>query len=189
MAAVDTHWKKGGSVRTIITAAIAAVLLFAGALAATAVIGGQATAQEGDDAPTEELTRPHPGALLQETLDELVVAGTITQAQADAITDALAAKVEEHRGEIQAWRDQRRDQLRDARHEGFFLGRYLDDGVVDAAELDEIMSRLPDDHWLKDPNGPAAPYLEDDQLTVDELRQLHDDLHQLRREDAQDSSA
>lgn len=175
--------------RTIITAAIVAVLLFAGALAATAVIGGQATAQESDDAPTDEQARPHPGGLLQETLDELVADGTITQDQADAIVDAVTAKAEERRDEFQQRRDERGDGFREGRRRGFFLGRYLDDGVIDAAELDEIMGALPDDHWLKDPDGPAAPFLEDDQLTVDELRQLHDSLHELRQSNAEGTSA
>lgn len=170
--------------RAIITAAIVAMLLVGGALAANAVIGGQATAQESDDAPAEDQARFRPGGLLAETLDELVADGTITQAQADAITDSLAAKVEEHRDEF----EQRRDRFRDGRHRGFFLGRYLDDDVIDADELAEIMGQLPDDHWLNDPDGPAAPYLEDDQLTVDELRQLHEDLHELRESNAEGTS-
>lgn len=174
--------------RTIITAATVAVLLFAGALAANAVIGGQATAQESDDAPTDETATLHPGGFLQETLDELVADNAITQAQADAIVDALAAKREEHRDELDARLQERGERFRDGRRKAFFLGRYLEDGVIDAAELDEIMAQLPDDHWLKDPDGPAAPYLEDDQLTVDELRQIHDALHQLRESNAEGTS-
>jgi hypothetical protein len=176
-------------VRTIITAAIVAVLLVAGALGATAVIGGQATAQESDDAPTDEQARPYRGALLQETLDELVTDGTITQDQADAIIDAIGAKREEYRDELQQWREEHGDGFREGRRRGFFLGRYLDDGVIDADELAEIMAALPDDHWLKDPDGPAAPFLEDDELTLDELRQLHDDLHELRQSNAEDTAA
>jgi hypothetical protein len=179
---------KGGSVRTIITAAIVALLLFAGALAVTAVIGGQATAQESDDAPNDEQARPHPGGLLQETLDELVAAGTITQAQADAIEGALAAKREERKDELQQWRRQRGDGFNYGMRRGFFFGRYLDDGVIDAAELEELMAALPDDHWLKDPEGPAAPFLEDDQLTLAELRRLHESLHELRRSNAEGTS-
>ncbi len=153
--------------RTIITAVIAAVVIAAGAFTATAVVGGQATAQESDEPAVEQHDRRHKGAILEETLSELVAAGTITQAQADAITDALAAKAEEYQEEREqrrAERQQRRGQFRS----------YLEDGVVDSDELAEFLAGLPDDHWLKDPDGPAAPYLEDGQLTTDELRQLRD---------------
>ncbi|MFB3099394.1 MAG: hypothetical protein ACE1ZX_05090, partial [Acidimicrobiia bacterium] len=47
------------------------------------------------------------------------------------------------------------------------------DGVIDAAEI----AALPDDHPLKDPNGPAAEYLDDGQLTADEMSQLREELH------------
>ena len=174
--------------RTIITAAVAAIVLAAGAFAATAVVGGQATAQESDEsAPAHD--RPPKRAIVQETLAELVADGTITQAQADAITDALAAKAEEYKDEIEQWREEHRDRIRDGKRRAFRLGQYLEDGVIDSAELDEIMDQVPDDHWLKDPDGPAAPYLADGQVTADELRRLHEDLRQLRQDKREEPSA
>ena len=154
--------------RTIITAVIAAVVIAAGAFAATAVVAGQATAQESDEpAIDQQHVKRHRGAILEETLSELVAAGTITQAQADAITEALAAKAEEYQEERQQRREDRQERRAQFRS-------YLEDSVVDGDELAEFLSGLPDDHWLKDPNGPAAPYLEDGQLTTDELRRLRE---------------
>ena len=51
---------------------------------------------------------------------------------------------------------------------GLRLGSLLDDGVITQEEIDG----LPDGHPLKDPDGPAAEYLDDGQLTLDELREL-----------------
>lgn len=175
--------------RTIITAAIAAVILAAGAFAATAVVGSQATAQESDEIAPLRHDRPGRGAILEETLAELVADDIITRAQADAISEALAAKAEEYKDEIQQWREEHRDQIRDGKRRAFRLGQYLEDGVIDSAELDEIMEQVPDDHWLKDPDGPAAKYLADDQVTADELRQLHEELRDLRQAEKGDASA
>lgn len=174
--------------RTIMIAALAALVVAGGALAATAVVGGQATAQETDENAPEH-DRPQRGAILREALDELVADGTITRAQADAITDALAAKAEEYKDEIREWREQHRDKIRDGRRRAFRLGTYLDDGVIDADELAEILEQVPDDHWLKDPDGPAAPYLEDDQVTLDELRELRQELHEQRHDERGDALA
>ena len=171
--------------RTIITAVIAAAIIGAGAFAATAVVGGQATAQESGEPGIEQQDRPHKGAILEETLSELVADGTITQAQAGAITDALAAKVEEHQAERQANREQRqavREQFRSA----------IEDDVIDSDELAELQAALPDAHWLNDPDSPAAPYLQDGELTSDELSQFREELHgsrQHRKGDASASSA
>ena len=161
--------------RTIITAVIAAVVIAAGAFAATAVVAGQATAQESDEpAIDQQHVKRHRGAILEETLSELVAAGTITQAQADAITEALAAKAEEYQEERQQRREDRQQRREDRQERRAQFRSYLEDGVVDSDELAEFLSGLPDDHWLKDPNGPAAPYLEDGQLTTDELRRLRE---------------
>ncbi len=56
---------------------------------------------------------------------------------------------------------------------GARIGALLDDGVIDADELAE----LPEGHPLTDPDGPAADYLDDGQLTVEELRELRSQLH------------
>lgn len=168
--------------RTIVTAVIAAVVITAGAFAATAVVGGQATAQESDEPAIEQRDRPHRGAILEETLSELVADGTITQAQADAITDALAAKAEAHKAEREENREQRqavRDQFRSA----------IEDGVIDSAELAELQAALPDGHWLNNPDSPAAPYLQDGELTSDELSQLREELHGSRHGRRGDAAA
>jgi hypothetical protein len=53
--------------------------------------------------------------------------------------------------------------------------------VIDSDEIAE----LPDDHPLKDPNGPAAKYLGDDQLTKEELQELRQELHEQRQAERQ----
>ena len=146
-------------------------LLVAGAFTAAAVTGGTALAQE--DTTAAEDARPRPPAraeVLAEVLGGLVSDGTITQAQADAVTEALEAKAAEIREEFPNRRH------RDFRR-GFRLGGLLADGEITADELAE----LPDDHPLKDPDGPAAEYLEDGRLTQDELRQLHEQRRAERR--------
>lgn len=64
------------------------------------------------------------------------------------------------------------------------MAEMLEDGVIDAGELAE----LPDDHPLKDPNGPAAGFLEDGELSVDELRELGDHRRPPRDDDRADST-
>ncbi len=71
------------------------------------------------------------------------------------------------------WREENPGRFERGFRRGFRLGGLLEDGVIDAAEI----AALPDDHPLKDPNGPAAEYLDDGQLTADELSQLREELH------------
>ena len=148
---------------------------------ATTVVEDPDTESETDDTTggtTDERRGPHRGfgpfggGLVDDVLDDLVADGTITQAQADAISEAMEA---------------RRDELKSQRGEGFpgrgfghrggpggfggpGLGSLLDDGVIESDELAE----LPEDHPLLDADGPAAPYLEDGELTMDELEELHE---------------
>jgi hypothetical protein len=67
----------------------------AGLIAVPAVSGAQSTSSSTTTAPAN---RPDPSVRLNETLKPLVDAGTITQAQADAVIAALKAEMPQ-RGE------------------------------------------------------------------------------------------
>jgi hypothetical protein len=139
-----------------------------GALVTGGIVGAAVAAPASFSAQTDQTTtttsvpdeRRHAG-LVAETLDQLVEDGVITQEQADQVGQALAdAFAEKFRG-------------RPFRHGlglGLRLGSLLDDGVITAEELAE----LPDDHPLKDPDGPLAAALEDGQITVAELREAYE---------------
>jgi polyhydroxyalkanoate synthesis regulator phasin len=88
--------------------------------------------------------------VLGDVLDDLVNDGVINQDQADAITDAVDERRETLRSEAKALREQMRT--------------FLEDGVLSAEEL----AQLPEDHPLRN----LDLYLEDGQLTQDELRAL-----------------
>lgn len=98
-------------------------------------------------AADDETTRPN---ALTDVLDALVADGTITQAQADAITGGL----ETRRTELQAAREAARAQMQ----------AFLEDGVITAEEL----AQLPEDHPLRS----LGSILDDGQITQDELRAL-----------------
>jgi hypothetical protein len=115
-------------------------------------------------------TRPERRDILGEVLDDLVGDGVITQEQADQIRDSVATKREELRGERGSGGP---SGFRGGLGQAF--GDFLDDGVIDADEL----AQLPDGHPLTDPEGPAAPYLEDGQITEEELDELMAELHEL----------
>jgi hypothetical protein len=154
--------------RKIVISLIAGSLLVGAAFAATTLSGGTASAGQDEDTATEpSLWFPRPGRILDEVLADLVADGTISQSQADAITDAIAAKAEEIREGLPA-------RVRHPFRTGLRLGALLDDGVITAEELAE----LPDGHPLNDPDGPAAAYLEDGEITADELRSLFGELRQ-----------
>ncbi len=161
--------------RKALTAVIAAGVLVAGAFVATAIAGNQVSAQEApsEDSAVERPDHPGRGEVLDEVLSGLVADGVIDQGQADAVAAALRAKGEELREQREQWREENPGRFERGFRRGFRLGALLEDGVIDAAEI----AALPDDHPLKDPNGPAAEYLDDGQLTADELSQLREDLH------------
>jgi len=154
--------------KKVLAALAASGVLIAGGFA-TAVVSSptSATAQETTDeaSPTDDMVRPEPGAILQEVLDQLVSDGVITNDQATQISDALVARHEELRAEFG-------DRGFGGRgHHGggdFGLMGALEDGVIDADEL----AALPEGHPLTDPDGPAAAYLADGQLTQEELDQM-----------------
>jgi hypothetical protein len=88
--------------------------------------------------------------VLSDVLADLVGDGVIDQSQADAILEAVDTRHEELRAERQRLREQ--------------LRASLEDGTLSADEL----AQLPEDHPLRN----LDEYLDDGQLTLEELRQL-----------------
>ena len=170
--------------KKIFVSIAAAGVLVAGAFTASTIVNGPALAQTTEspatDAPADE--RPDfstPGEILEEVLGNLVADGTLDQGDADAIKAAYEVRHEEIRAEIEAWREDNPGRFESGFKRGFAMGGLLEDGVIDAAELAE----LPDDHPLSNPDGPAAEFLTDGQLTEDELKQLGEQLHERRAAD------
>ncbi len=154
--------------KKVLAALAASGVLVAGGFATAAVsTPTSALAQETtDEAPatTDDVVRPERGAILDEVLDQLVADGVITSDQATQVAEALEAKHEELREEFGDRRGGRGHRGGDH----FGLMEALEDGVIDADELAE----LPEGHPLTDPDGPAAEYLEDGQLTQEELEEM-----------------
>jgi hypothetical protein len=174
--------------KTIFVSIAAAGVLMAGAFAASTVVDGPVLAQTTEDSAVEAPDAGRPafprhGEILAEVLDDLVADGTLEQGDADAVEAAYEARREEVRAEMEAWREENPGSFERGFKRGFALGGLLDDGVIDASELAE----LPDDHPLNDPDGPAAEFLADGQLTEDELKQLGEQRRE-RRADDRDSS-
>ena len=154
--------------KKVLAALAASGILIAGGFVASAVSAPtSATAQEAPDT-ADDVVRPERGTILNEVLEQLVSDGVIDSDQATAIAGALEAKHDE-------MREQFGDRPRFQGHGGFRDGDrpdmpgFLEDGVIDADEL----AQLPDGHPLTDPDGPAADYLDDGQLTAEELEELH----------------
>ncbi len=86
--------------KQIIATAIAASTLGGAAAGATLLAPGFAGAQEDDSpAPAEETVRPEPGEHIADALQGLVDDGTLTEAQVDAVVEALKdARPEGHEG-------------------------------------------------------------------------------------------
>jgi hypothetical protein len=147
-------------VKHIVIAGVAALVLIAGVSVVNVVVSPAADAQEQEPASADEA--PNDGevrsGMLAGVLDRLVGDGTLSRQQADAVEEAIRAEVADRK-------PLRRAERRGAQR-GYRLGRLLADDVIDAEELE----MLREDHPLRDPDGIAAPYLDDGQLTVDELR-------------------
>ena len=168
--------------KKIFVSIAAAGVLVAGAFAASSVVDSPAHAQtavtaavESDDAEADgrpDFARPHD--VMDEVLGALVADRTLTQSQADAVEAAFETKHEEVRAEMEAWREEHPGRFERGFKRGLAMGGLLEDGVIDAGELSE----LPDDHPLKDADGPAADFLADGQLTEDELKQMGEQLRQ-----------
>jgi len=175
--------------KRIFVSIAAAGVLVAGAFAASTIVNGPALAQttETPTAAAPAADRPdfpRPGDILDEVLGDLVGDGTLDQGDADAVRTALEARHEEVRAEMEAWREENPGRFERGFRRGFAMGGLLEDGVIDTAELAE----LPDDHPSKDPDGPAAEFLIDGQLTEDELSHLGERLHEHRAGDRSPST-
>lgn len=161
--------------KKILTSLIAAGVLVAGVAVAGVVAGSTAEAQDappGTEAPTSD--RPGHKTVIKDVLDELVADGEITQGQADIILAAIQEKREEFAANHP---DGFRRGFRRGAHFGFNLRGLLEDGVIDAAELAE----LPEGNPLTDPDGPFAEALEDGEITVEELREVREEMREQRR--------
>lgn len=134
------------------------------------LVDGELTSEELEELKTArkaemEERRAARTAAVEEALQSLVVDGTLTSAQVDAVLEALETA-----------REERPHPVRRSMRAGWQIAEMLEDGVIDAAELAE----LPEGHPLADPEGPAAEYLDDGQLTEDELTELRSQLRPSR---------
>ena len=168
--------------KKIFVSVAAAGVLVAGAFAASTIIETPAEAQTVATDEAEAAERPNfarSDEILDEVLTDLVALGTLEQSEADVVATAFASKHEQVRAEMEAWREENLRRSERGFERGFRMGGLLEDGVIDADELAE----LPDDHPLKDADGPAAEYLADGQLTEDELKQMGEQFRQRRAGD------
>jgi hypothetical protein len=132
----------------------------AGATAVVAASPGLALAQE------EEATAPqNPGLHRGGVFAGLVEDGVLDDAEVAAVQETLLALREAAREEAGA---EPRLERRHPARAGFRLHELLDDDVIDADEI----AGLPADSPILDPDGPFAPYLEDGELTADEMEEL-----------------
>src|SRR5688500_1270306 len=145
---------------------LAGVLLIAGATVAAAAPGVVDRAAsvfnaDGTDTTTTEsdgeVRFGHAGGLLDEVLSELVEAGTITQAQADAIAQALTTKAEEKHAAFEAQREAWQATAEQIR-------TFLEDGVISADEI----AQLSEDN----PFSNLEDILADGQITLEELESV-----------------
>lgn len=152
--------------RSKILAAFVAGGLLVGAGFLTSVISAPGTAQalEETDDPGPAGSFPRVLRLLDEVLDDLVADDTLTQEQADSVSEAAAEKAEDVVSDI---REHRREWRPFAR--GFRFGALLDDGGIDQEEYDA----LPDRHPMKDLD--MSEQLADGVITPDELGQVLSD--------------
>ncbi|MCL1692837.1 MAG: hypothetical protein M3096_04060 [Actinomycetia bacterium] len=150
--------------KKIFVSIAAAGVLVAGAFAASMIVDGQAIAQTIDEPAVERPDIPKPEDILDEVLADLVADDTLDQGQANAVKAALETRHEEARVQRDEWRE---DNPGRAERDPAIAGM-LEDGVIDEDELAE----LPDDHPFNDTNGPAAEFLDDGELSADELREL-----------------
>ncbi len=149
--------------KKLIASLTAAGVLVSGAFVASVVSGADARAQTAADTTLDATTRPERperGAILDEVLDGLVADGTLDQSQADAVVSALEAK----RAELEERFGERPPRM--GPHRRGVLRGLLADGVITADEI----AALPEDHPLRNGEGPLAELLDDDgQITREEL--------------------
>ena len=146
--------------KRLIAAVAAAGILVSGAFVASTVTSSSAEAQTATNVAADEVKRPRPGAILDEVLGSLVEDGTLDQSQADAVKAALEAK----RAELKEEFGDRPPRIKGERR-GILRG-LMADGVITADEI----AALPEDHPLRNGEGPLAELLQDDgQITKAEL--------------------
>ncbi len=124
------------------------------------IVGGAAVAfaQTDDTDPAGPPFGDHRANVLQEVLDELVTANTITQSQADAIVGALEVR----RAEFEAAREEMRAQHEEMR------------AAIEEAWSDDVLTAdeaagLPFADELTDPEGPFGEAWSDGRLTREEF--------------------
>lgn len=106
----------------------------------------------------DQLLEHEPGALLEEVLADLVAQNVITQAQSDAIVEALQTRVDERRAEMQA-------QAEEMRATWEQIQGFLEDDVITQDEINQ----LPADSPLRQAFDSIA---QDGQITLEQLQQL-----------------
>jgi hypothetical protein len=106
-------------------------------------------------------TKTNAQSLLDQVLADMVSQGVITQAQSDAISSALQAKIDDQQAQLQ----QQRQELQQERTQ---IQGFLEDGVITQDEIDQ----LPADSPLRQVFDSIA---KDGQVTLDQLRQLGPD--------------
>jgi hypothetical protein len=143
--------------KKIIISMAAAGVLVVGAFAASTITSSSVSAQS-DEPPieTEEVRRPHPGAVLDQVLADLVEEGTLDTEEAAAVKDGVAAKWEEIKEKYGDRRD-RREHRREMREQ---IQLWLEDGVITEDEIAELPFDLP-----RSEDGPLAEALEDGKIT------------------------
>jgi len=143
--------------KKIIASVAAAGVLVVGAFVASTITTSEASAQtEETPSVTDEIRRPHPGAILDEVLADLVGDGTLEQDEADAVKSAMTEKWDELKEKFGDRRERRahRREMHDN------IESWLEDGVITADELAELDFDLP-----RFEDGPLAEALEDGQIT------------------------
>lgn len=130
--------------KRIVSVLAVGVLILGGAVVAWAQ-----TQEDPAPAPMARIEGPRL-AILEDVLDGLVADGVITRDQADAVVEALVAKVSELKAEREALRQQ--------------IESFWEDGVLTSDEL----AQLPEDHPLR----RAVESLSDGDITKEELRGL-----------------
>ena len=149
------------TMKKIIASLAAAGVLVAGAFVATSVTPAPADAQTVTDTETEAAVEDTRSGALDEVLADLVAAGTINQAQADAVNDAMQAKHDELKAEREARREERQADRE-------LIQGFLEDDVISSDEL----AQLGEDHPFNDPDGRFADAAADGEITRDELQEL-----------------
>jgi membrane-bound lytic murein transglycosylase B len=152
--------------RKLIWLPIAGFLLVAGAAVAAAAPGvlnraqailpAAAASPAPSDAPTTVVGKVFADDVLAKVLADLVAKGTITQAQADAVTSGVQTEVDNRRAEMQKLRE----QWQQTRAQ---IQQFLADGVITQDEIDT----LPADNPLREAFDSIA---QNGQVTLDQLR-------------------